>query len=91
MARYAVPGMVFAAIAICGCAETRTEREFGDSVRHVMSKQVYDPGAGARAGAEPVNGADPALLEGVLEAYRGEVAEASGVSKPVNVEVGGTR
>jgi len=59
-------------IGSAGCGTTRTEEEFGDSVREVMSKQIYDMNAGAHAGTKPVMGVDPAKAENVLESYRGE-------------------
>jgi hypothetical protein len=64
--------LLVAVIGAAGCGTTRTEEEFGDSVREVMSKQIYDRNAGAYAGTKPVMGADPALLENVLESYRGD-------------------
>jgi len=78
--------------AIAGCAETRTEREFGDSVRKVMWYQTHEPNAGLAAGNEPPMGGDGSRLEGVLEVYRSDAAGTEAVSKPVSVQVGsGTR
>ena len=65
------------AFVAAGCGATPTEEEFGDSVREVMSKQIYDRNAGAYAGTKPVMGADPEKLENVLESYRGEGDDSS--------------
>ena len=73
-----------------GCAETRTEREFGDSVREVMTKQIHDPGAAALPKSDAVTGGDPTRLEAVLESHRGDVADTSNVSKPVDMKIQGT-
>jgi hypothetical protein len=64
--------LLVSVIGAAGCGTTRTEEEFGDSVREVMSKQIYDVNAGAYAGTKPVMGADPSKLENVLESYRGD-------------------
>ena len=84
-----------ALLAVCivlttGCAETRTEREFGDSVREVMSKQIHDPGAAALPKSEAVTGGDATRLEAVLESHRGDVADTSGIAKPVDMKIQGT-
>lgn len=87
-----LPSVLLAAFAVfaTGCAETRTEREFGDSVREVMSKQIHDPGAAALPKSEAVTGADTTKLEAVLESHRSDVADPAGVSKPVDVKVRST-
>ena len=75
-----------------GCAETRTEREFGDSVREVMTKQIHDPGAAALPKSDAVTGGDPTRLEAVLEGHRGDVADTNSVAKPVDMKIqGGSR
>jgi hypothetical protein len=79
--------LIACAVLTAGCAETRTEREFGDSVREVMSKQIHDPGAAALPKSEATTGGDPTRLEAVLEAHRGDVADPSSVAKPVDVKV----
>lgn len=88
-----VHGTILAACAILasGCAETRVEREFGDSVREVMSKQIHDPGAAVSPGTDPMTGGDATRLEGVLESHRGDVADTSRVEKPVRVDFGTTQ
>jgi hypothetical protein len=77
-----------ALVLIAGCSGTRTEREFGDSVRSVMNKQIYDPGAAAMPSTEPVTGGHAGRLESVIEAHGSDVATTSDVSKPVAVEIG---
>lgn len=82
--------MLGAAIAVlAGCADTPTEKpEFGESVRKVMWMQTYEPNAGLTAGNEAAMGGDGNRLEAVLDVYRGDVAGAEDVAKPVNVTVG---
>jgi hypothetical protein len=70
-----------------GCAETRTEREFGDSVREVMTKQIHDPGAAALPKSDAITGGDPTRLEAVLESHRGDVADTTNVAKPVDMKI----
>lgn len=78
------------AVLATGCAETRTEREFGDSVREVMSKQIHDPGAAALPKSEAITGGDATRLEAVLEGHRGDVADTSKVAKPIDMKIQGT-
>lgn len=84
-----MPSVLLAACAVLatGCAETRTEREFGDSVREVMSKQIYDQGAAALPKTDAVTGGDATRLEAVLENHRGDVADTSRIEKPVDLNV----
>jgi hypothetical protein len=79
--------LVACAVLTTGCAETRTEREFGDSVREVMTKQIHDPGAAALPKSDAVTGGDPTRLEAVLEAHRGDVADTASVAKPVDMKI----
>lgn len=84
-----MPSVLLAACTVLatGCAETRTEREFGDSVREVMSKQIYDQGAAALPKTDAVTGGDATRLEAVLENHRGDVADTSRIEKPVDLNV----
>jgi len=86
---------VFKTVAVCaaillniGCAETRTEREFGDSVRSVMNAQIYDKGAALSPSTEPVTGGHAGRLEGVIETHSTDSAKTSDVSKPLVLEIG---
>ncbi len=87
MMKYAAFGT--AVLLLAGCAETRTEREFGDSVRQVMNAQIADPHAAALPSSEAVTGGHAGRLEGVIEAHGSEVSNTEGVSKPVSIDVGG--
>ncbi len=83
--------LVAALLLAAGCAETRTEREFGDSVRSVMSKQIADPHAAALPSSDAITGGHGGRLEGVIEAHGTDVADTSGINKPVSVDVGSSR
>jgi hypothetical protein len=83
--------LVAVLLLAAGCAETPTEREFGNSVREVMSKQIADPHAAALPSSEPITGGHAGRLEGVIEAHGTDVADNSGVNKPVSVDVGASR
>jgi hypothetical protein len=80
-----------ASLLLAGCAETQTEREFGDSVRQVMNSQIADPHAAALPSSDPVTGGHAGRLEGVIEAHGTDVANTDGVNKPVTVDVGASR
>ena len=70
-----------------GCASNRLEQEFGDSVREVMTKQIYDPGAALSPDRNAVTGGDPTRLEGVVESHRGDVVDPGRVERPVSVDI----
>lgn len=80
-----------ALLLAAGCAETPTERDFGNSVREVMSKQIADPHAAALPSSDPVTGGHAGRLESVIEAHGTDVADSSGINKPVSVNVGSSR
>jgi hypothetical protein len=84
-------GLVAALLLAAGCAETPTERDFGNSVREVMSKQIADPHAAALPSSDPITGGHAGRLEGVIEAHGTDVSDSSSISKPVSVDVGSTR
>ncbi len=77
-----------ALLLLAGCAETRTEREFGDSVRSVMSKQIADPHAAALPSSDPVTGGHTGRLESVIEAHGSDVSNSEGINDPVTVGIG---
>lgn len=66
--------LIAAAVTACllatSCANlTRTEREFGNSVRAVSTGQIFDLGAAQYPRKEAVTGAHPDLLEEAVNAY----------------------
>ena len=77
-----------AVLLLAGSAETRTEREFGDSVRSVMSKQIADPHAAALPSSDPVTGGHAGRLESVIEAHGSDVSNTDGINEPVSIEIG---
>jgi hypothetical protein len=81
-------GLLLLLLLSGGCAETPSERSFGEAVRHVMWQQMHDPAASRTAGHEPVMGGDPGRLEGVLDEYRGSAAKSESVGTAVEVDVG---
>lgn len=81
-------GLLIVLLLSGGCAETPSERTFGESVRHVMWQQMHDPAASRTAGHEPVMGGDPGRLEGVLGEYRDSAAQSESVGTSVEVDVG---
>lgn len=67
-----------------GCAsQTRTEAEFGDSVRAMIASQTYDSYAANSPDPNPVTGGDGARLEKIVEAYRGDVPQPQSVTVPM--------
>jgi hypothetical protein len=81
-------GLLLLLLLSGGCAETPSERSFGEAVRHVMWQQMHDPAASRTAGHEPVMGGDAGRLEGVLGEYRGSAGQSESVGTAVEVDVG---
>ena len=74
-----------------GCAtQTRTESEFGDSVRAVSTSQIYDLGAAQYPAEEAVTGGNPDRLANVVKSHRENVGEAQQVKQSIQVSGGGS-
>lgn len=76
--------------SISGCyqAETTTEKDFGNSVRHMIRAQTLNPNPVYPAGeAETVPG-DGERLENVMEAYRSDVSKPEDVNNDIVISVG---
>ena len=78
-------------LTACSSSQTRTEAEFGDSVRAMTRGQIHDPNAALSPQKEAVPGGDAYALERVLEEYRtGTGRDAAGVGRPIELGVGGS-
>jgi type IV pilus biogenesis protein CpaD/CtpE len=74
---------------LAGCdttGMTRTEEDFGNSVRHMVEVQTYNPDAG-RYPAEPTQ-MDGQRGGAVLDSYRTEIGKPADVKKPIVINVG---
>ena len=81
--------MVLAALVCTGCATAPAyEREFGASVRSMITSQTYNPRAGLDAQDQEVPTADGAKTEMVLREYRKDVAKPKDVTKDMQINVG---
>ena len=81
--------VLLACVVASGCAsQTRTEREFGDSVRAVTSNQVYDKVAAVTPSTEAVTGGQPDQLEAVMTTHQENVSNAQQVQRPINMGIG---
>ncbi len=76
-----------AVLAVCAalsaCTQTATEKDFGNSVRSMISAQTLNPEPQA---GNPESG-DGQRLEGVLEDYRGTVTKRTSVSSDTQLGV----
>ena len=78
-------------LTACSGSQTRTEAEFGDSVRAMTQGQIHDPNAALSPPEEAVTGGDPYALERVLDEYRtGSSSDAASVRKAIELGVGGS-
>jgi type IV pilus biogenesis protein CpaD/CtpE len=78
-------------VLLAGCdttGMTRLEEDFGNSVRHMVRVQTYNPEAAERPSTEPPTEMDGERAGAVLEAYRTEVGKPGEVDKPLIINVG---
>ena len=75
--------MVIFAFGLAGCAATRVERDFGNSLRQAKSNQILNKDTGKNL--EPVTGLDGQSASVIMEEYRkgftteGKKAETPGL------------
>ncbi len=74
---------------IVACAPTPVAKDYGTSVRQMIAEQTADPGAESKAGAAPVKGEDPAVIEQSLKAMRTEKVDRAKVAQPMAIDLGG--
>jgi hypothetical protein len=84
-------GAALLALAVAGCAteygQSRSEREFGNSVRHVVQAQKANPDKSENPDPNPVDHADGARLEPVLKAYRTDTGAPEKVERDILLDV----
>jgi type IV pilus biogenesis protein CpaD/CtpE len=78
-------------LGACTTKPTRTEANFGASVRQMIEAQTFDPGTRENPSAVAPEGGDGKRLEGVLEQYRTDVAKPDAVDKDIAINVGADR
>jgi len=72
--------------ALSGCAAyPNTERDFGNSVRHMVQAQRVNNGP---VDTTPVDQGDGERLNNVLEAYRGDVSRPQDSAQPFVIDLG---
>lgn len=86
-----ISGLALAAAATLagGCAHgpENVERDYGNSVRHMVESQTANPAAPADANA--IEHGDGQRLNNVIEAYRKDVAKPEDVKRDIVINVGG--
>ena len=80
--------IVVAMSSSCSHQRSGSGAQFGEAVRNVTANQIHDYDAALHPTTDAIEGADPDRLNTVLEAYRGDVADAKEVQQPINVNVG---
>ena len=86
-------GAVFvSAFLVAGCATTdtdpsRVEDDFGNSVRHMVNAQIYDPVAAQNPPEAPPMGIDGVQAEAAIDVYRKSVGDPKDVTKALRIEV----
>jgi hypothetical protein len=91
--RYVAQSLAAALVALttAGCAsdygESRSEREFGNSVRHVVQAQKANPDRSENPDPNPVDHADGARMEPVLKAYRTDTGAPEKVERDILIDI----
>lgn len=76
-------------VVTSGCTnQSVVERDFGNSVRHVVRSQTLDPIATVAPDPDPVEYGDGQRLEAVLDSYREDVAKPKDIGQDIVIQVG---
>ena len=85
-----ITGFITCAL-LAGCSmhePTRVDENFGNSVRHMVQVQTYNPEAARQPSTEPPTQLDGEKGGAVLDSYRSDVGRPSEVQKPMVINVG---
>lgn len=78
-----------ALLAACSMHEpTRVDENFGNSVRHMVEVQTYNPEAARKPSTEPPTAMDGEKGGAVLDSYRSAVGRPSEIHKPMVMDIG---
>jgi hypothetical protein len=81
-------GLVVAALAVAGCANTYSDADYGRSVQQMIQSQTYDPAAASNPPELPPESTDAERLKNALDVYRKDVAKGiTEVKQPVIFEI----
>jgi hypothetical protein len=79
-------------VLLSGCFyQSRTQAEFGDSVRTTTEKQIYDMNAALNPDPNAVLGGDAERLNNILDTHREDVSRPAEDTGGVTINVGGSR
>ena len=85
--------MLLGLFSTMGCTTTstdpiRVEQDYGNSVRHMIQAQTYNPEAAENPPLEPPEGIDGPKGRRVLETYRTDVSKPKEVERPIRLDIG---
>lgn len=88
----AIFALVSVATLLCGCSTVGTDpahvdEDFGNSVRQMISSQIYDKNSPSIAPTEPNNGMDGVRGEAVLKKQRESIGNPANVDQQVQIKV----
>jgi hypothetical protein len=75
--------------ALCGCATTPLEADYGQSVKQLVDNQVFDRNTLSKPTTTPAEGADPDMLNLAVQSLRAEKTDRSQVAQPLTINIGG--
>jgi hypothetical protein len=81
--------MAASVAALCGCAATPLESDYGQSYRQLVENQVFDRATLSNPSTAPVEGADPDMINLAVQSLRTESIDRSQVSQPLVINVAG--
>jgi hypothetical protein len=79
-----------AGLALGGCAGQKTplEADYGQSVKQMITHQVYDRRTLYKPNAAPVEGADPDMINLAVQSLRTEKVDRTQVNQPLTINIG---
>jgi len=81
--RFPLATLVAAAATAAIAGPTATESDFGNSVRHMIEQQTYDPRAAAQPAENPPTALDGERAAVVIKAYRTETDKSVKPDPPI--------
>jgi type IV pilus biogenesis protein CpaD/CtpE len=78
------------ALLLIGCTQwdpIAVEEDFGNSVRHMIQAQTYDPEARKNPPADPPTELDGQKASEILKTYRSDVGKAEEVKNAIDINV----
>lgn len=79
---------ILVGLGVSACAsQSQSEKNFGESVRHVVQAQKANPEASRNPDPNPIMHGDGARLEPVVDAYRTDTGSRESVERDILIDI----